>query len=83
MRRPRAPYASNLKAWTSVISCSKQGSSLDSSTKKNILASIALIDRALALDPNYVWALRDGAPILQSLCSAAFRPIATLMWHAR
>ena len=29
--------------------------------RQNILAKIALIERALALDPNYVWALRDDA----------------------
>jgi DNA-binding winged helix-turn-helix (wHTH) protein/TolB-like protein len=36
-------------------------SSLSQISKENYLASIALIDRALAIDPNYVWALRTSA----------------------
>jgi adenylate cyclase len=36
-------------------------SSLSQISKENWLASIALMDRALAIDPNYVWALRASA----------------------
>jgi tetratricopeptide (TPR) repeat protein len=36
-------------------------SSLSQISKENYLAKIALMDRALALDPNYVWALRSSA----------------------
>jgi DNA-binding winged helix-turn-helix (wHTH) protein/TolB-like protein/tetratricopeptide (TPR) repeat protein len=36
-------------------------SSLSQISKENWLASIALMDRALAIDPNYVWALRSSA----------------------
>ena len=34
---------------------------LRSISKANNLAQIALIERALALDPDYVWALRENA----------------------
>jgi DNA-binding winged helix-turn-helix (wHTH) protein/TolB-like protein len=37
------------------------GTSLSSDTKENYLARIALMDRALALDPNYLWALQMDA----------------------
>jgi class 3 adenylate cyclase/TolB-like protein len=38
-----------------------QATSLQPTTKANLLARIALEERALALDPNYVFALRDEA----------------------
>ena len=41
-------------------------------------------ERALALDPNYVWALRDAArKSCESSCSTASRPTATPIWRAR
>jgi adenylate cyclase len=38
-----------------------KATSLQQVSKVNFLARIALNERALALDPNYVWALREGA----------------------
>ena len=48
------------------------GTSLTSITKENELASIALMDRALALDPNYLWALQMDARMHANLVSAGF-----------
>ena len=44
-----------------MISCLQQRTSLGQGSKADLLAKIALNERALALDPNYVWALRDAA----------------------
>ena len=44
-----------------------QASSLAQDPKTDLLARIALCERALALDPNYVWALRDAAANLAVL----------------
>jgi tetratricopeptide (TPR) repeat protein len=41
-------------------------------SKASCLAQIALIERALALDPNYVWALREGARIHANLVAFGF-----------
>ncbi|HXA26019.1 MAG TPA: adenylate/guanylate cyclase domain-containing protein [Acetobacteraceae bacterium] len=38
-----------------------KSTALQQGSKANFLARIALNERALALDPNYVWALREGA----------------------
>ena len=43
-------------------------------SKANIQAKIALIDRALALDPNYVWALREMARKRADLVNNGFSP---------
>ena len=60
--RSRAPRASIRTAWTSVISCLRQlRLPCDRYRRQNYLARIALTERALALDPNYVWALREDA----------------------
>jgi DNA-binding winged helix-turn-helix (wHTH) protein/TolB-like protein/Tfp pilus assembly protein PilF len=48
------------------------GTSLTSQTKENDLAAIALMDRALALDPNYLWALRMDARMHANLVNAGF-----------
>ena len=46
--------------------------SLGSVSKADLLAKIALNERALALDPNYVWALRDAAFNLGVLVLSGF-----------
>jgi adenylate cyclase len=46
--------------------------SLVQESKANRLARIALSERALALDPNYVWALRDAARNLAFFVLAGF-----------
>jgi DNA-binding winged helix-turn-helix (wHTH) protein/TolB-like protein/tetratricopeptide (TPR) repeat protein len=48
------------------------GTSLSSQTKENDLARIALMDRALALDPNYLWALRMDARMHADLVGNGF-----------
>ena len=48
------------------------GTSLSSDTKENYLARIALMDRALALDPNYLWALQMDARTHANLVSGGF-----------
>ena len=46
--------------------------SLGQGSKADLLARIALNERALALDPNYVWALRDAAINLGFLVLSGF-----------
>jgi adenylate cyclase len=46
--------------------------SLGQGSKADLLARIALNERALALDPNYVWALRDAARNLGFLVLSGF-----------
>jgi TolB-like protein len=46
--------------------------SLSAATKENRLAQIALVERALAIDPNYVWALRDNARLHADLVLLGF-----------
>jgi DNA-binding winged helix-turn-helix (wHTH) protein/TolB-like protein len=48
------------------------GTALTSVTKENDLARIALMDRALALDPNYLWALQMDAQIRANLVVQGF-----------
>ena len=48
------------------------GTSLASNTKENHLAAIALMDRALALDPNYLWALQMDARTRANLVVEGF-----------
>ena len=56
-----------------MISCSPQGDfPATVCRRQNILAKIALIERALALDPNYVWALREDARNLAILVLNGF-----------
>ena len=47
-------------------------SSLSQISKENYLAKIALVDRALAVDPNYVWALRSSARLHADLVLDGF-----------
>jgi hypothetical protein len=49
-----------------------KATSLRPPTKPNLLARIALNERALALDPNYVWALREDALSLAYLVLTGF-----------
>jgi hypothetical protein len=46
--------------------------SLRQASKADILAKIALNERALALDPNFVWALEDAAENLGYLVLSGF-----------
>ena len=48
------------------------GTSLTFITKENDLAAIALMDRALALDPNYLWALQMDARMHANLVDKSF-----------
>ena len=43
-------------------------------SKANYLAKIALIERALALDPDYVWALRENARKRANRVSSGWSP---------
>jgi Flp pilus assembly protein TadD len=47
-------------------------SSLLPSTKNNFLAKIALVDKALALDPDYLWALRTSAALSANLILSGY-----------
>jgi adenylate cyclase len=49
-----------------------QATSLSSATKHNFLARIALIDRALAIDPDYVLALNRKSLLFASLVAGRF-----------
>jgi adenylate cyclase len=48
------------------------GTSLTSNTKESYRAAIALMDRALALDPNYLWALQMDLRMHANLVSQGF-----------
>jgi TolB-like protein len=49
-----------------------EATSLSGDSKQNLSARIALIDRALAIDPNYIVALRDKARLFASLVIEGF-----------
>jgi Flp pilus assembly protein TadD len=49
-----------------------RATSMRQNSKASLLARIALNERALTLDPNYVWALREDAVNLAYLVSSGF-----------